>query len=412
MMKRGRIITLAAIIAFITLLAVGALALQNKLASDRAGEWVEVGKGDLVLGVEVTGVLESTSSDQFGPPQLDNYWNFKIAMMAPEGADITAGQPLLGFDTTELQDMLQRLQAEADSAGKQIEKSQADLVLRREDNQLKLAEAEANFRKAEMKLEAPEDLMGTKERQEIVFDHQLATREVNYLRERNQALERAAQAEIRSLETKRKRALDRVAEIQKSIREMMIRAPREGTVVYVSDRRGQKKKIGDTVWRMEKVIELPDLSSMRAVGEVAEADSGRITTGQKVELFLDAHPDEEFEATITEIANTVRSSDTSPLKVLPVVLSLERTDSEVMKPGMRFRGTIEMDRVTDVLVVPQEAVQFGPEGAYVLRRGLLSTERVPVDLGRRNSTEVEIISGVSAGDPILIKEVEPEESAA
>lgn len=261
-----------------------------------------------------------------------------------------------------------------------------------------------------MKLEAPEDLVGTKERQEVVLDHQLATREVGYLEQRNRALERAAEAEIRALETKRARALERVEEIQGSIRQMMVRAPTGGTVVYVSDRRGEKKKVGDTVWRMEKVIELPDLTSMRAVGEVAEADSGRISTGQKVELILDAHPDEEFEATISEIANTVRAADDSPLKVLPVVLQLAETNSDMMKPGMRFRGTIEMDRVTSTLMIPQEAVHFGPEGAYVVRRGLLSNERVPVDLGRRNATEVEVISGISAGDLILVEDAEGEDS--
>lgn len=412
MSRKRRLVSLAVIIAIITIVAVGALALQNKLAADRAGRWVEVTHGDIVLGVDVTGVLESTSSTQFGPPQLQNYWDFKISMMAPEGSEVQKGQPLLGFDTTGLQDWLQRLQAEADSAEKQIEKSRADLVLRREDNELKLAEAEAGLRKAEMKLEAPEELVGAKERQEVVLDHELATKEVRYLRQRNGALERAAEAEIRALETKRRRARDRVNEIQTSIREMMVRAPQSGTVVYVSDRRDQKKKVGDSVWRMEKVIELPDLTSMRAVGEVDESDSGRIATGQKVELVLDAHPDDEFEATIIELANTVRSSDTSPLKVLPVVLALGETDPEMMKPGMRFRGTIEMDRIENTLVVPLDAVRFSPEGAYVMRRGWLTTEKIAVDLGRRSATQVEIISGLSLGDLILVEETETEEPSA
>lgn len=410
MSRRRRIVSLAVIISVIAIITVGALALQNKLAADRAGRWIEATQDDLVLGVDVTGVLESTSSARFGPPKLENYWNFKISMMAPEGSEVKPGQPLLGFDTAELQDMLQRLQAEADSAAKQMEKTRADLVLRREDNELKLAEAQARLRKAEMKLEAPEDLTGVRDRQEIVLEHDLATKEVRYLEQRNEALDRAAEAEIRALETKRRRALDRVGQIHKGIAEMSVRAPRGGTVVYVSDRRGQKKKVGDTVWRMEQVIELPDLSSMRAVGEVDEAESGRIEIGQRVELVLDAHPDEEFEATITGISNTVRASDTSPLKVLPVVLQLEETNPEMMKPGMRFRGTIEMDRIKETLVVPLEAVQFGPEGAYVLRRALLKTERVPVNLGRRSATEIELVSGISPGDLILIEDRDSEDS--
>lgn len=409
-MNRRRLIPIAVALLIVVMLALGAMALQNKLAADRAGTWVEAETGELVLGVEITGVLESTSSDKFGPPQLTDYWNFKVSMMAPEGAEVRQGQPLLGFDTTELQDILQRVRAEAESAATQIEKTRADLVLRREETELDLAEARANLRKAEMKLEAPEDLVGAKERQEIVLEHRLALREVDYLERKNDALEKAAAAEIRALDTKRRRASERVQQIEDNIRRMMIRAPRSGTVVYVTDRRDQKKKVGDSVWRMEKVIELPDLTSMRAVGEVDEAESGRIAVGQKVEIILDAHPDDEFEATIVEIANTVRRSDSSPLKVLPVVLELAETDTEKMRPGMRFRGTIEMDRVGSTLVVPLEAVQFDADGAFVLRRGLLDTERVSVDLGRRNSRSVEIVSGLTEGDMILVRQPGAEES--
>ncbi|MDX1583809.1 MAG: efflux RND transporter periplasmic adaptor subunit [Thermoanaerobaculia bacterium] len=411
MNHRHKWIPLAVGVAIVSLLALGAMALQNRLAAERAGEWVEATSRDLVLGIEVTGVLESTSSEQFGPPQLMRYWNFKVSMMAPEGSDVRKGQPLLGFDTTELRDRLQTLKAEADSAGKQIEKTRADLVLRREDNELALAEAEARLRKAEMKLEAPEELMGANERREIVLGHELAQKEVEYRKRKNESLERAAEAEIRALETKRDRALERVRELEENIGQMMIPAPRAGTVVYVTDRRDQKKKVGDTVWRMEKVIELPDLTSMRAIGEIDEADSGKVEIGQKVTIVLDAHPDDEFEATITEIGNTVRESETSQLKVLPVVLELERTDTEKMRPGMRFRGTIEMDTIESTLVVPLDAVRFDAEGAYVIRRGVLSSEKARVDLGRRSSDSVEIISGLSPGDRVLVRDAGTEEAS-
>lgn len=412
MKRKRRLLPIVIGVGIMAILAIGAMALQNKLASDRAGNWVEVTETDLVLGVEVNGVLESTSSSQFGPPQMGRHWNFKISMMAPEGSEVREGQPLLGFDTAELQDRLQTLKAEADSADKQIEKTQADLVLRKEDNELALAEAEARLRKAEMKLEAPEELVGSIERQEVILEHELATKEVEYRKRKNESLERASEAQIRALETKRDRELDRVNELESIIRQMMIRAPRAGTVVYITDRRNQKKKVGDSVWRMEKVIELPDLTSMHAVGEVDEADSGRISVGQKVRIVLDAHPDEEFEATITEIANTVRESETTSLKVLPVTLELEQTDTEKMRPGMRFRGTIEMDRIESTLVIPLEAVRFDGEGAYVLRRGFLATEMVRVDLGRRSTDSVEIISGLSPGDLVLVNDSGTEESRA
>ncbi|HSP35741.1 MAG TPA: hypothetical protein VLU46_15620, partial [Thermoanaerobaculia bacterium] len=71
------------------------LSLRNKLAADRQGEWVHPTRGDLVSGVDVTGTLASVESDSFGPPQISDVWDFKISMMAPEGADVKRGAPVL-----------------------------------------------------------------------------------------------------------------------------------------------------------------------------------------------------------------------------------------------------------------------------------------------------------------------------
>src|SRR5512142_1164024 len=89
------------------------LSLRNKLAADRQGDWVHPSRGDLVSGVDVTGTLAAVESDSFGPPQLPDVWDFKIAMMAPEGSDVKKGTPVLAFDTSELQRRLDEKRAES-----------------------------------------------------------------------------------------------------------------------------------------------------------------------------------------------------------------------------------------------------------------------------------------------------------
>src|SRR5205085_6773606 len=135
------------------------------------GEWVRPTRGDLIAGVEVTGTLAAVESDRFGPPQINDMWDFKISMMAPEGAEVKKGRPVLGFDTTELQRKLDEKRAESDEALKQIEKKRADLALRTRDEKLKLAEAEANERKTSLKLEAPNDIVGINERKQVELDY-------------------------------------------------------------------------------------------------------------------------------------------------------------------------------------------------------------------------------------------------
>jgi len=378
---------------------------RNKLAADRQGDWVRTTRGDLVTGVDVIGTLAALDSGSFGPPQLNDVWDFKIAMMAPEGSEITKGTPVVGFDTTDLQKRLEEKSAEAEQARKEIEKQKADLSLKREDERLNLSEAEATLRKAQLKLEAPPDLVGAKERKQVQLDYELAKHQVATIRDRIISLEKAATAQIALLESKRQRAAAVVAETQSSIQQMTVIAPRNGTIVYVTNWRGDKKKIGDTCWRMERVIEIPDLSRMIAKGDVDEVDAGKIAVGQRVTLRLDAHPDEEFHGTIQKAAKTVQyqQQQRDPLKVLKVEIVLDRSDPAKMRPGMRFQGTVELRRDRAVVLVPRNAIYVSPRGPYALRRGWFSVAEVPLRLGPQNDKSVEVLSGLSADDRVLVK---------
>jgi multidrug resistance efflux pump len=379
---------------------------RNKLAADRQGDWVRVTRGDLVTGVDVIGTLAALDSGSFGPPQqVTDLWDFKISMMAPEGSEVTKGRPVLGFDTSELQKRLDEKSAEAEQARKEIEKQKADLALKREDERLSLADAEARLRKTEMKLEAPPDLVGLKERKQVQLDFALAKREVISIRERVASLERAARAQIALLESKQQRAAAIVAETQTAIRQMTITAPRNGTVVYVTNWRGDKKKVGDTCWWMERVVEIPDLARMIARGDIDEVDAGKVAVGQRVTIRLDAHPDEEFHGTITRAGQTVQQQQGTrdPLKVLQVEIALDRSDPAKMRPGMRFQGTVELARARNAVLIPRKAVFVSATGPVAWRRGPFSVRRVPLRLGRQNDKSVEVLSGLSPSDRVLAK---------
>ena len=74
---------------------------------------------------------------------------------------------------------------------------------------------------------------------------------------------------------------------------MAVKAPRAGTVVYPTDWRGEKKKVGDSVWRMQAAVQIVGLSKMVGNGEIDEIDVARVAVGQPVSIKLDAMPDEK-----------------------------------------------------------------------------------------------------------------------
>ncbi|HYM62462.1 MAG TPA: efflux RND transporter periplasmic adaptor subunit [Thermoanaerobaculia bacterium] len=389
------------------LFLIGGWTLRNKLAADRRGEWVPARRGDLVNGVQVNGTLAAVDSDSIGPPQINDTWQFKIRMMAPEGSDVKKGAPVLGFDTTDLEKRLEEKSAEGEQARKEIEKKRADLILRREDEKLKLAEAEARLRKSGLKLQAPPVLSGVKERKEIELEYALAKYETEAVRARLEALEHAAAAEIRLLESKQQAAAAIVRQAQDAIARMTVVASRSGTIIYATSSSrsgGEKKKVGDSCWRSERVIEIPDLMRMKAKGDVDEVDAGRVAVGQRVTFRLDAHPDEEFAGTIVSAARTVQQQPLTrdPLKVLHVEIRIDRTDPAKMRPGMRFQGTVELGRTRNALLIPRKAVFLSARGPIAWRRGLVSVEERPLRLGQLNATSVEVLGGLSPGDRVLV----------
>jgi multidrug resistance efflux pump len=94
---------------------------------------------------------------------------------------------------------------------------------------------------------------------------------------------------------------------------MEIKAPRVGTIVYPTNWRGEKKKVGDPAWRSETVLQVVALGKMRGVGDVDEIDVARVATAQHVLMHLDALPDIQLKGTVDSIAKSVRpKSETDP----------------------------------------------------------------------------------------------------
>ena len=377
--------------------------------ADRAG-WTEVRRDDLPIEVEITGELKAVLSSFVGPPPLNDVWDFKIAFLAPEGALVKEGQQVLAFDASELERLLLEKKAEADAARKRIEKESADAELRQKQDHLRLDEARARARKAELQVDVPEALLASNELAKARLELEDARGEIASLEEKMEAAGRADATRLAGLRRQREAAERRVRETQESIDRMGVKAPREGTVVYVSNWRDEKKKVGDSVWRGENVLEIPDLRAMMARGEVAEADAGRVAEGQKVRFRLDAHPDVAFSGRVASIWSTVQErSWRDPVKVVRLDIELDATDPQRMRPGMRFRGGVEVERVERALVVPAEAVFPTDAGPTVLVETFFGWERRKVRLGRRTGTSVEVVDGLHEGERVARNDLEAAE---
>lgn len=173
--------------------------------------------------------------------------------------------------------------------------------------------------------------------------------------------------------------------------------------MHKANRRGHKKKVGDTAWRGESLVEIPQLDAMRVEAWVDEADSGRLEVGQPAELRLDAHPDIMLAARVEKIQQTVEQrSWKDPRKVVRLELDLAESDPRFVRPGMRVQGTILLEERTDVPVLPVAAILPGRSQPTVVVRSLFGKRERRVVLGLRSGDAVEVREGVEAGDRVRL----------
>ena len=359
---------------------------------------VPVKREDLVQSVEIEGELSAVRSTEVGVPGV-TYVEFKIAFLIPEGTVVKKGQPVLGFDTEALLRQLVEKQAEFQEASKKLEQKQIDLGMKLLELEQQSAQAVAELGKAKLKAEVPPEVQQRIELEKARLDQKGRERDLENLQAEKRVTESLAQSEVASLRGQRDRARGRVEALQAAVEKMTVKAPQDGIVVYRTNWRDEKKKVGDTMWFGESVLAIPDLSEMRAEGFVDEADGGMVAEGQTVTLRLEARPDLDLRAKVRKVSRTVKQKSwRTPVKGYKVEVALEKPDSTVMRPAMRFRGEVETSRIPGLLIVPREAVFLRDSGPVVWARRALRWTEVRVRLGRTSRRQVEVVEGLAEGD--------------
>jgi HlyD family secretion protein len=364
-------------------------------------DWVSVSRGDLTLGVEVTGALEAVHSDALGPPLVPAVGEFKLSELAPEGSAVEKGQFVLGFDTSELVRKLEEKRTELASATTEMDKKRSDAALARRNEQLSIAESEGKLRKAQLKAEGSAEITGSIELRVAREDFELAKRELAYQRQKAAETRRQDSDDLAALELRKSEAEARVHEIESALPQMRVQAPHAGTLIYVTSWNNQKKKVGDGVWRGERVLETAALDEMLARGQVDEVDVSRIAVGQRVGLRLEAYPDVEYTGSVRSIGKLVeREAPDNPRRIVRVEVGIDHTEPLRMRPGMRFRGSAETERVAGAVLIPMGSVFVTEHGPVAYRRTRFGAESVPLELGKSNATYAQVLSGLSEGDEV------------
>ena len=169
-------------------------------------------------------------------------------------------------------------------------------------------------------------------------------------------------------------------------------SPISGTVVE------RNATVGATVGSDANVFKIVDISSVWIDGNVFEKDLARVRLGQQVNVSVTAFPGSIFAGKVIFVS-TIVDPDTRSVKVRTEVPNREGR----LKPDMFANVEIITDVNRTAISIPQSALLNDGGQSIVFVAAGSGFEKRTVALGIHSDDRVEIISGLKAGDKVVIK---------
>ena len=215
---------------------------------------------------------------------------------------------------------------------------------------------------------------------------------------------------VQAQETYRSRQ-ESVKTAQQNLAYATITSPIDGVILSKAVEEGQTVAAGFSTPTLFTIAQ--DLTDMRVIADIDEADIGGVAEGQRVTFTVDAYPDDTFEGKVTQVRQEATTE--SNVVTYEVVISAPNENLK-LKPGLTANVTIYTQEKNDVMYVPNKALKFNPTPMMVgkdgkindcegktkvwTREGNVLTAH-KVETGMTNGTLTEILSGVKVGTEVI-----------
>ena len=161
-----------------------------------------------------------------------------------------------------------------------------------------------------------------------------------------------------------------------------------------------------------------DLTDMRVIADIDEADIGEVKEGQRVSFTVDAFPADVFNGLVTQVRQ--QATTESNVVTYEVVISAPNADLK-LKPGLTANVTIYTLEKNNVLTVSSKALRFSPKQELIAEDETIEDtdkpgpklwvlqgkvfKAIPVQTGVSNGTMTEIAGGIQAGTEVIAEMV-------
>jgi HlyD family secretion protein len=365
----------------------------------------KVARGQVEKELTLTGELKASSSVSITAPDIRSSFSNMVTFLAPEGAQIKKGERIVEFDDSSLLSQKSEAERALDEAKLTIEKTKADLEAQRCDLLNSLAQAESQLKQDQLYGKISKDLLPGNTYQKYQLNLEKSKLSVQKAKENLDNFEKSYASQMALVEISRSQAEINLKKIVSDMSLLKIDAPQDGILIYGDNWQSNRKiQPGDTLFHGMEVVRLPDLSSLQVIGYIYDTEYGSLAPDMRCVVDFDALPDLQIGGRVLSLTSVAeRKGFASQKKVFQAVIQLDKADYHQLKPGMTARIKVPMVLAKEAPSIPREYLGYDRQGHSYVVKGTeekTATKQV-VQLGAIGDRLVQVVSGVSIGDPLL-----------
>lgn len=369
----------------------------------------------LIAAEATLSIRRSSAASEYDRAAL----NLRLALLAREawleGEDVARREELASaLETAQIN--FERLETRVENSQRLYEQEFISFD-ELERDRIAMIEARARLRQAQRDIEVYEKYTYEQQRALKESDVEQAEAELERVRQRHEAELETARADVASKRHQLDSRRERLEELKTQLEYTVIRAPSDGLVVYASSMESHRwgnadpPQVGTELSRNQLVMVLPDTSRMVAAVKINEALSGLIRRGQRARVVSDAQPNTPLSGEVLSVGVLAESGGWRDpnRRDFTVRILLDDANGAELRPSMRCRAEIFIDRVEETLSVPVQSVHRTGRRAvvYVPVRG--GFEAREVRIGKSSELYVQILDGLKEGDRVLLRQPQSHE---
>jgi HlyD family secretion protein len=354
--------------------------------------FAKVERGTFEATVQASGTVVPASERVISSPAEVRV----LRVLSRAGETVSAGQPILELDTTQIQSKLESVRdrlAQNESERTQAEVEAEDNISALESNiEIQGLELEiARYRLEQKKRLIGDGLISEEEFKQAELEVRRSEIQLKRMQAEVIAAGRTHAADRQRLELDAALLRKEIAVVQQQLDRAITRSPVDGVLTWVADEVGSTVAVGAIVAR------IADLRSFRVEAQVSDAYAARLSSGQLVRVKAG---DLLLEATLTSVLPTIEGG------AMSFEVDLGQPDHAALRHNMRVDVLVVTDR--------RENVLRAPRGPYIRSGGMKHQVfvvdgdralRADIDLGLSGHEYYEIRNGLKEGDEVIISDM-------